>query len=106
MPKRRLPPQDEEGGLGLKHYDDAKLRIAARIISVVISSVLPTTSILALYYVQNTPARLGIVMAFSVSFSVVLALCTSARRAEIFAASAAFASVQVVFVSSVNRVAG
>jgi hypothetical protein len=71
-----------------------------------VSAVLPTASIFALYYAHNTPTRLGIIMAFSVSFSVVLALCTTAKRVEIFAASAAFASVQVVFVGGVNMLAG
>lgn len=37
-------------------------------------------------------------MGFSVLFSISLAIFTSAQRIEIFAATAAFASVQVVFV--------
>ncbi|KAH8586242.1 hypothetical protein B0O99DRAFT_695692 [Bisporella sp. PMI_857] len=47
-------------------------------------------------------ARLGIVCAFTLSFSLILALATGARRIEIFAATAAFASVQVVFVGSTS----
>ena len=67
--KRKPFPQDEETGLSLRDYDDAKLSAVARVVSVMVSSGLPTTSMLVLYYVQTTPARLGVVLVFSVLFS-------------------------------------
>jgi hypothetical protein len=46
-------------------------------------------SIIVLYVVNNTSVRLGLVCAFTLIFSLVLALATEARRIEIFAATAA-----------------
>jgi hypothetical protein len=78
--------------------------------------MIPAASIFTLYYVHNMVARLGALLAFSVVFSISLAIFTTAKKAEIFAATAAyvgrcltssawltcisFASVQVVFVGS------
>lgn len=93
------------------------------------ASVLPAISIIALYFIHNMLARLVAIMAFSALFSFTLAIFTTAKRIEIFAATAAyvltisllfilgsqrigrghsadepssFASVQVVFVGSTN----
>jgi hypothetical protein len=52
--------------------------------------------------VQSLAIRLWIVLGFSMLFSCVLAVFTRARPIEIFAATAACASVQVVFVGSTN----
>jgi hypothetical protein len=68
----------------------------------VISCLTPLSSIIILSVVRSMAARLGIVCAFTMVFSLVLALGTGARRVEIFAATAAFASVQVVFVGSTS----
>ena len=46
-------------------------------------------SIIVLYLVTSTPAQLGLVCAFTLIFSLTLALTTRARRVEIFAATAA-----------------
>lgn len=55
----------------------------------VISSLALLSSIIILSFVRNMAARLGIVCAFTLSFSLVLALATSARRVKIFATTAA-----------------
>ncbi|MCJ1242533.1 hypothetical protein MMC14_010541 [Varicellaria rhodocarpa] len=89
---------DEESGL--VHYNDATLLGIARILSILVSALLPSVSVVVLYFVDRLIDRLAVIMGFSVTFSVSLALFTSARRVDIFAASAAFASVQVIFVGS------
>jgi hypothetical protein len=58
-------------------------------VGTVVSSLAPMVSIVVLYVVQNTSVRLGLVCAFTLLFSFVLALVTNARRIEIFAATAA-----------------
>ena len=51
------------------------------------------------YFVKNQTAVLGMLSAFVTAFGLSVGLLTSARRAEVFAASAAYAAVLVVFVS-------
>jgi hypothetical protein len=75
--------------LGLSEYDDAYLLAILEAISTIISSMLPISSIIILYLVTSTPARLGIVVAYTALFSIALALLTRARRVEIFGATAA-----------------
>ena len=43
--------------------------------------------------------KLGLIALFTVLFAAVIPLVTNARRAEVFAACAAYAAVLVVFVS-------
>lgn len=74
---------------GLWYYEDASLVAAANIISTVLSSLLPTCSILALYFVQRPLARLAFTMLFTSAFSCTLAAVTKARRVDIFAATTA-----------------
>ncbi|CAJ2501982.1 Uu.00g048350.m01.CDS01 [Anthostomella pinea] len=44
--------------------------------------------------------RLGLIVVFSACFSLAPALMTNARTIEVFAATAAFAAVNVVFLTS------
>lgn len=70
------------------------------IVVVFIASALPTLSIVALYFIHSPTWRLVFVVLFSGLFASALALMTDAKRVEIFTASAALASVQVVFVGT------
>jgi hypothetical protein len=74
----------------------------AKVMAVVISTIFPSVAVIVLYFIQDLAVRLWIVLVFSLLFSTVLALFTNARPIEIFAATAACASVQVVFVGSTN----
>lgn len=70
------------------------------VIVIAVASVLPTCSIVALYFIHSSIWRLVFIVLFSVLFSLALAIFTDAKRVEIFAASATLASVQVVFVGT------
>ena len=56
-------------------------------------------SILALYFVTDPDARLALVILFIVLFALGLSISTGATRDSIFAATAAYTAVLVVFVS-------
>ena len=56
-------------------------------------------AIVSLYVVTQPAAKLGLVAMYTVLFASSVTLCTNARRAEVFAATAAYAAVLVVFVS-------
>ena len=70
--------------------------------AVLISTMFPSIAVIVLYFIQDLAIRLWVVLIFSLVFSTVLAIFTNARPIEIFAATAACASVQVVFVGSTN----
>ena len=69
-------------------------------IAIVTASLLPTGSIFALYYIPTTIWRLAFIAVWSLFFSSALAFFTNASSIEVFTASVALASVQVVFVGT------
>ncbi|KAI1332967.1 hypothetical protein F5Y16DRAFT_332 [Xylariaceae sp. FL0255] len=92
----------ERSPSSLYYYSDQHVQFALAIIGSVLSSTVPTASIVVLFFVKDMLARLGLVTLFTFIFSLVLCLATNAKRYEIFAATAAFASVQVVFVGTTS----
>jgi hypothetical protein len=85
---------------GVYSYDETFIRRVIAIVSIIISSALPTASIFALYFINSQINRLVFVLVFSFIFSTSLAIFTSANRVEIFTAVVAMASVQVVFIGT------
>lgn len=55
--------------------------------------------VVSLRHVHGDTARLVVIAGFTVLFAGSVAVMTSARRAEVFAATAAYAAVLVVFVN-------
>jgi hypothetical protein len=76
--------------------------VLGNIICMILSALVPTASILCLYFVKSMIARLAIVSGMSFLFSFVMTVIVQGRRVEVFAATTAFAAVQVVFVGSAN----
>jgi hypothetical protein len=85
--RRFKKPVDEESQY-FEYEDKVVLRVA-NILASIISSTLLVGSILALFFVNNMLVRLGIIAALTQVFSLVLILATNARKAEVFAATAA-----------------
>lgn len=56
-------------------------------------------AVVGLYWVKNPNTKLIILSALTVGFAATLALLTNARRQDVFAATAAYAAVLVVFIS-------
>ncbi|KAL4867944.1 hypothetical protein BDV12DRAFT_197804 [Aspergillus spectabilis] len=88
---------------GTVYYDDEKIIRATRVTSTITSSVLPASSMLVLYLVDDMVLRLIIIILYNVGFSIVIGLLAKARRVEVFAASTAFAAVQVAFITNFPR---
>jgi hypothetical protein len=61
----------------------------ASAISTVLSSLLPTISILALYFLRSPLNRLAFIMIFTAIFSLTLATLAKAKRIDVFAATTA-----------------
>ncbi|KAK8002563.1 hypothetical protein PG989_002282 [Apiospora arundinis] len=71
---------------------------ATTVLSSILSAMVLFGSIVSLYFVQNPYALLGMVGGWTILFAVCVGVLTNAKRDQIFAATAAFAAVLVVFV--------
>lgn len=69
-------------------------------ISTAVAAILLLGAIVLLRLLQDENAQLGVIAMFTVLFAASVGVLTNARRAEIFASTAAYAAVLVVFVSS------
>ncbi|KAI1430194.1 hypothetical protein F5Y12DRAFT_6913 [Xylaria sp. FL1777] len=110
--KRSFPPSPEEiinpepeKGFEIFTTTGAIIRAGDKIVTVV-SCLLITVPIVILNYVTTTALRLVLIIVFTLIFSLALAFMSDAKRKEIFAATAAFVAVQVVFVGSGGSVSG
>ena len=81
------------------YYLEKRVERMVAIINVIVAAILLIGAIMCLYCVTLPTARLCIMAVFTISFAVSIALFTNAKRAEVFAATAAYAAVLVVFVS-------
>ncbi|KAK5659862.1 hypothetical protein OQA88_13325 [Cercophora sp. LCS_1] len=89
---------DEE--TGTRSYDPKRIGKASAVVATVLSAVLPVLTIFALNSLPTTDQRLGLTVLFTAVFAAMLLTFTSARKVEIFAATATFAAVEVVFIGS------
>jgi hypothetical protein len=74
--------------LGNVYYDSSVLKVTKWITSI-LASMLPVASILVLSKLQARNTKLGVLVAFNFVFTVCLTVCTKAKRAEVFAITAA-----------------
>lgn len=98
---RFLNPSPVHGLIG---YEESTLSRLTYLMTTALASLLPVASIVVLTFVSSLKLRLAIIAIFTVLLSFCLAFFTSAKRAEIFALTAAFSAVQVVFVQVGNGV--
>ncbi|KAK2595012.1 hypothetical protein QQS21_007266 [Conoideocrella luteorostrata] len=100
--RRYWPAREELSRDGLHRigrFNEKSISIAVAVISILVAAVLLVGSITSLYFVTNDAAKLAMIASFTALFALSIGLMTNARRAEIFAATAAYAAVLVVFVS-------
>lgn len=90
-------------GIGeLWEYKMKTLQGWGNFICVVLSSLVPIASIQGLYWIPNTLGRLMAITGFIFIFAAVMMFVTGCRRFEVFAGTAAFAAVQVVFLQGLG----
>ncbi|KAH6651683.1 hypothetical protein BKA67DRAFT_537543 [Truncatella angustata] len=92
-----------EDGLdeGVYRYENSILAATVRVITTVLASLFPVCSVTALYFIESNSVRLASVIVASGFFALALALMTNARMIEVFAATSAYAAVNVVFLTNV-----
>jgi hypothetical protein len=83
----------------------------AKLVNLIITAVIfvllaaPVLSMYHLSTIKTTEtmfAAIGVLMVFTLLFAAAMSLLTKARRHELFAASAAYCAVLVVFIGSTN----
>ncbi|KAK1597512.1 uncharacterized protein LY79DRAFT_388688 [Colletotrichum navitas] len=89
-----------EGRYGIRRHEEQSVTMAVGIISTILAAILLIGAIVGFSYVTAWGAKLGMICAFTTVFALSVGIMTSAKRAEIFAATAAYAAVLVVFVSN------
>jgi hypothetical protein len=95
-----------EDDRGETEYSERLLNRLVLSVTLLVSSLLPTVSIIVLNYIGPPIWRLVFTLFFSVVFNVCLAVFTTAKRSEIFAATVGLASVQVVFIGTTTGGSG
>lgn len=81
------------------YFKASSLALLANICGICIAASLLIGPIIVLYFVTDPDARLALVVVFIILFGIGLGLSTGATRDAIFAATAAYTAVLVVFVS-------
>jgi len=92
---RQTTQQDEQSA----YISERSIAKFVAILSSILSAVLLFGSITSLYFVHNHYALLGMLGGWTVLFATCVGWLTNAKRDQIFAATAAYAAVLVVFVS-------
>ena len=83
-----------------EHIKESHVSQVAALISIIIAAILLLGAIVSLRLIKQEDAQLGAIAMFTIFFAGSVGILTNARRAEIFASTAAYAAVLVVFISS------
>jgi hypothetical protein len=78
---------DEE--TGSRSYNSDRINTSSNVIATVLSAILPVLTIFVLNLLETTNQRIGLTVLFTAVFALMLVTFSSARRVEIFAATAA-----------------
>ncbi|KAH8814405.1 hypothetical protein F5882DRAFT_69499 [Hyaloscypha sp. PMI_1271] len=94
--KRPVPPSWGE----MVYFSEKHLTRAVQILSVLFLALALTGAIIALHYIAPTGWRFGALGGFLLTFALAVGTLTNATTPEMFAATAAFAAVLVVFIAT------
>ncbi|KAH7161442.1 hypothetical protein EDB81DRAFT_644117 [Dactylonectria macrodidyma] len=84
----------------ISRSDERSVTMMVAFVNIIFAIILLVGPITSLSYVGSKAAVLGMICTFTVLFAVSLGFMTNAKRAEIFAGSAAYTAVLMVFVSN------
>ncbi|OCT44922.1 hypothetical protein CLCR_06113 [Cladophialophora carrionii] len=85
---------------GVYSYSDSVITKTIDTLSTILASILPTIAALGIYLINDQVTRMAALICCTLLFSTTLTLFARPKRVEVFAASAAFAAVLVVFVGN------
>lgn len=96
---RWLPRSRNSASKEVKYYSEDVVNKVVAGITIILAAILLEGAIVALYFVTNPHLQLGLIALFMVLFAASIGLLSNAKKSEMFAATAAYAAVLVVFVS-------
>ncbi|KAK3380610.1 hypothetical protein B0T24DRAFT_197557 [Lasiosphaeria ovina] len=85
---------------GDRSYSSDGVNRASNIIAAAVASALPVLAIYVLNGISSVERRIGATAGFTVAFAVLMGYFSSATRAEMIAATATFAAIEVVFIGT------
>ncbi|KAN0066946.1 hypothetical protein V8E54_014870 [Elaphomyces granulatus] len=85
---------------GVWKYNDGKIFTVTNVAAIIVSALLPTSSMLILFCLDKIVVKLAVIFIYTILFALALAIVVRARSIEIFGAATAFAAVQAVFISN------
>lgn len=97
--KTYLLPKEKTIDFAMYSTAESIFSLGNKIISFA-AAVLILVPVIVLHFLQDANWRLAVIVIFSLSFTATLVMGTSADRAQVFAATAAFVAVQVVYVGN------
>ena len=84
------------------NYPDSYITTTIDTLSTILASILPTIAAFGIYLIHDQMTRMAAIVGCTLLFATTLTLVARPKRAEVFAGSAAFAAVLVVFVGNSN----
>lgn len=84
-----------DGTTYYRRFNERSIVLAVNVITTMVAAVFLIGSIVTFYFLQGTVAKLVAITLFTIAFAVSIGLVTSARRVEIFAATAALVKASV-----------
>jgi hypothetical protein len=102
----RQQGQDLEAQPAVYRYSPQSFVLLGNICCVLISSAVLVCSVVVLSFTTTTPVRLAFVSAFTVLFAAILMFVARCRRFEVFAGTATFCAVLIVFFQGVQSCGG
>ncbi|KAF8543351.1 hypothetical protein BDD12DRAFT_234760 [Trichophaea hybrida] len=97
-PRRHLITDDEN----IMLFSNSRIETLARCLTAFLATIILSLPVVLLYFFNQPLVKLLIILVSTFIFSLAIAVLTRARKAEVFAATAAYGAVLVVFVSTVN----
>jgi hypothetical protein len=97
--KRNYSGGKPDPEMGIYEYSDKTIKIVVGVICVIVSAVLPATSMFLLSRCRELAWRFVVIFVYNVAFSAALAFLVKSRRVEIFAATTAYVFARLLTTS-------
>ncbi|KAH6885409.1 hypothetical protein B0T10DRAFT_550675 [Thelonectria olida] len=101
--RQRWAPSKETSRDGRGHigrFKESAITKAVNIITIIVAAIFLIGAIVSFHFARHEALKLCMITLFTIGFAASVGLITNARRVEIFAATAAYAAILVVFPNS------
>ena len=92
----------EEIFAGMWEYKTGRVKEVGNSLCMLLSALVPATSVFVLYFMPSTVIRLGAIAVMSFIVSLLMTFVIRGSRGETFAATTAFGALMVVFLGGTN----